>query len=83
MSWWEASRMATELGRVQKLIELAKGARPIRLAVIGAGQGLALEGVQRAKSLGLVDPDWRRGTDLAARAKVGMGTERRVHCRGP
>lgn len=48
--------MATELGRVQKLIELAKGARPIRLAVIGAGQGLALEGVQRAKSLGLVDP---------------------------
>lgn len=47
--------MAIELGRVQNLVELAKGARPIRLAVIGAGQGLVLEGVQQAKSLGLAE----------------------------
>jgi len=41
---------------MQGLIERAKTSGPIRLAVVGAGQGLVLDGLQQAKSLGLVEP---------------------------
>jgi phosphotransacetylase len=48
--------MAAEINRMQDLIDQAKTRGPIRLAVIGAGQGLVLDTVQQAKSLGLVEP---------------------------
>lgn len=48
--------MAIDVQRMQTLIDRAKTNGPIRLAVIGAGQGLVLEGLQQAKSLGLVEP---------------------------
>jgi phosphotransacetylase len=48
--------MASEIKRMQDLIECAKTKRPIRLAVVGAGQGLVLDGLQQAKALGLVEP---------------------------
>ena len=48
--------MAIEVRRMQDLIERAKASGPIRLAVVGAGQGLVLEGLQEAQSLGLVEP---------------------------
>jgi phosphotransacetylase len=41
---------------MRDLIDLAKKRGPIRLAVIGAGQGLVLDSLQEAKSLGLVEP---------------------------
>lgn len=47
---------ATELTRMQTLIDRAKGKGPIRLAVVGAGRALVLDGLQQAKSLGLVEP---------------------------
>lgn len=47
--------MTSEM-RMQGLIERAKAKGPIRLAVVGAGQGLVLDGLQQAKSLGLVEP---------------------------
>lgn len=48
--------MTIEVRRMQNLIDQAKTLNPIRLAVVGAGQGLVLDGVQQAKSLGLVEP---------------------------
>ena len=48
--------MAVDVQRMQSLIDRAKTRGPIRLAVVGAGQGLVLEGLQQAKSLGLVEP---------------------------
>jgi phosphotransacetylase len=42
--------------RMQRLIEQAKTQGPVRLAVVGAGQGLVLDGLQQAKTLGLVEP---------------------------
>ena len=48
--------MAIEIKCMQDLIDRAKTSGPIRLAVVGAGQGLVLEGLQQAKSLGLVEP---------------------------
>ena len=42
--------------RMQGLIEQAKTKGPIRLAVVGAGQGLVLDGLRQAKSLGLIEP---------------------------
>ncbi len=57
--------------RMQSLIERAKTKGPIRLAVVGAGQGLVLDGLQEAKSLGLVEPcligNAREITELAKR----------------
>lgn len=47
--------MAGEM-HMQSLIERAKTKGRIRLAVVGAGQGLVLDGLQQAKTLGLVDP---------------------------
>lgn len=55
--------------RMQSLIERAKKKGPIRLAVVAAGQGLILDGLQQAKTLGLVDPcligDAKEIADLA------------------
>lgn len=55
--------------RMQNLIERAKKKGPIRLAVVAAGQGLVLDGLQQAKTLGLVDPcligDAKEIADLA------------------
>lgn len=48
--------MAVDVPRMQSLIDRAKTKSPIRLAVVGAGQGLVLDGLQEAKSLGLVEP---------------------------
>jgi phosphotransacetylase len=42
--------------RMQGLIERAKAKGPIRLAVVGAAQGLVLDGLQQAKSLSLAEP---------------------------
>jgi phosphotransacetylase len=42
--------------RMQTLVDRAKGKGPIRLAVVGAAQGLVLDGLQQAKSFGLVEP---------------------------
>jgi phosphotransacetylase len=42
--------------RMQDLIERAKTRGPVRLAVVGAGQGLVLEAVQQARSIGVVEP---------------------------
>lgn len=42
--------------RMQRLIARAMTKGPIRLAVVGAGQGLVLDGLQQAKSLGLAEP---------------------------
>ena len=42
--------------RMQSLIERAKTKGPIRLAVVGAGQGVVLDGLQQAKTLGLANP---------------------------
>lgn len=47
--------MAVLSGRMETLIESAKRSAPIRLAVVGADQELALEGVKDANSLGLVE----------------------------
>lgn len=41
---------------MRDLIDRARTRGPIRLAVVGAGQGLVLDGLQQAKSLGLVEP---------------------------
>jgi phosphotransacetylase len=61
--------MAIELQRMQQLIDRARTRGPIRLAVVGAGQGLVLDGLQQARSLGLVEPcligDAREVADLA------------------
>ena len=38
------------------MIDQAKINSPIRLAVVGAGRGLVLDGLQQAKALGLVEP---------------------------
>ena len=46
----------THEARLQRLIERAKSKGPIRLAVVGAAQGLVLDGLQEAKSLGLAEP---------------------------
>jgi phosphotransacetylase len=63
--------MASDVQGMQSLIERAKIKGPIRLAVVGAGQGLVLEGLQHAKSLGLVEPcligDAREIADLATK----------------
>ena len=48
--------MAAAARRMRDLIDRAKTLGPIRLAVVGAGQGLVLDGVQQAESLGLVEP---------------------------
>lgn len=45
-----------EMKCMQDLIDRAKTRGPIRLAVAGAGQGLVLDGLQQAKSLGLAEP---------------------------
>lgn len=42
--------------RMQSLIERAKTKDPIRLAVVAAAQGLLLDGLQQAKTAGLVEP---------------------------
>jgi len=42
--------------RMQDLIERAKNKGPIRLAVVGAGQGLVLDALEQARSIGLVEP---------------------------
>ena len=61
--------MAIEVRRMQDLIDWAKASGPIRLAVVGAGQGLVLGSLQEAESLGLVEPcligNAREITDLA------------------
>ncbi|MFH1346414.1 MAG: bifunctional enoyl-CoA hydratase/phosphate acetyltransferase [Pseudomonadota bacterium] len=63
--------MATEFTRMQNLIDRAKTCGPIRLAVVGAGQGLVLDGLQQAKSLGLIEPcligNAREISDLATK----------------
>lgn len=62
--------MAIDAQRMQSLIELAKTKGPIRLAVVSAGQGLVLEGLHEAKSLGLVEPCLiGNGQEIAALAK--------------
>lgn len=48
--------MSVEPKLMRHLIDQAKGKGPIRLAVVGAGQGLVLDGLQHAKSLGFVEP---------------------------
>ena len=48
--------MAADVPRMQSLIDRAKAKGSIRLAVVGAGQGLVLDGLQEANSLGLVEP---------------------------
>lgn len=48
--------MVTEFRHLQDVIEQAKTLGPIRLAVVGAGEALVLEGLQEAKALGLIEP---------------------------
>ena len=63
--------------RMQDLIDRARTMGPIRLAVVGAGHGLVLDGLQRARSLGLAEPcligDAREIADLAK--KHGWNSE--------
>lgn len=55
---------------MQNLIERAKARGPIRLAVVGAGQGLVLDGLKEAKSMGLAEPCLIGNADeIAALAK--------------
>lgn len=48
--------MTGGIPRMQSLIDRAKRKGAIRLAVVGAGRGLVLDGLQQAKSLGLAEP---------------------------
>lgn len=69
-----------ELGRVRELVERARGVRPIRLAVVGAGQGLVLEAVQEAKSLGLVEPCLVGEGQRIAHLAQELGSDFHVAC---
>ena len=69
-----------ELGRVRELVERARSVRPIRLAVVGAGQGLVLEAVQEAKSLGLVEPCLVGERQRIAHLAQELGWDSRVAC---
>jgi phosphotransacetylase len=61
--------MKVEVRRMQSLIDRAQAKGPIRLAVVGAGQGLVLDALLQAMSLGLIHPcligDGREIGDLA------------------
>ena len=48
--------MSTEFRHLQDVVDRAKTLGPIRLAVVGAGEALVLEGLQEARSLGLIEP---------------------------
>jgi phosphotransacetylase len=48
--------MKARTGSLQHMIDQARINNPIRLAVVGAGRGLVLDGLQQAKALGLVEP---------------------------
>ena len=48
--------MTTEFRHLEDLIQRAKALGPIRIAVVGAGEALVLQGLQQAKALGLVEP---------------------------
>lgn len=48
--------MKARTGSLQHMIDQARINSPIRLAVVGAGRGLVLDGLQQAKALGLVEP---------------------------
>lgn len=55
---------------MQRLIDRAKAMGPIRLAVVGAGQGLVLDGLQEARSIGVAEPCLiGNGDEIAALAE--------------
>lgn len=69
--------MAAEPKHIENLIEEAKRCDPIRLAVVGAGQTLVLEGVREAKALGLIEPCLIGNADEIAKLakQEGWGVE--------